>query len=1069
MEYKDLSIETIEKALSYIDYESREEWLMAGMALKHELGHEGQSIWFNWASASSSFNLKNSKSQWKGFGRKRNDVKIGSLIHVAMNYGFKFEDSKPISHAVKKKREEQRRIAEIEAEKEAKRTKQQELKSKNTALARFNNAKECESHPYLDKKCVLAHGTRIGEWIWKDDNDNLIKEQNALLVPLYKNGTLVSLQGIFPQKVTKNGNSTDKFLLYGAEKEGVHFVFDGMDHDTILLCEGWATGATLFEATQRTTYVCIDSGNLVHVAKIVREKYPKARIIVCADNDQYKKVNTGLKSAYKVACEVDADIVYPTFKETKNKPTDFNDLMLENLGSYDEILEKIQKPVMFKPFDSKSEVFNAFNLVWVSDAEKKFKTSNSPLEIACAAMTYGLQLANDYPAFISMDAIRCRINHPLLHHKTHTSIMCRIHWAIQARKRTALTAIKPMSWGNKHNHIVVSDLSEFKQETAVSFIFAPMASGKTKNVIKPFCEQSSQPFCAVAHRRSLVSDLASRLGIESYENVNFSTADMHDKVAVCLPSTQARNLLPFMSRVANLAIDEISQNIRFTSSKECKVTGANQECVFIGFKELINECESVIAADASIDQTTIDFFEDARPDEVFTIVEQVPKNEGKQCFLYQDRGELLTQVEIELREGGKVWFSVESAERAEVIAQMFKEYSVLTITSKNSKTKKIQAFLNNIESESKKYDMIVASPAISSGVSVEHKDGPHFTMIAGMASGHSICFSDFAQMLGRVRYVKQYHVCLQKNNKRFEGVTELSILTGLRQAQRLEGGSLRDNEFSRFNAHIQATEEVYRSDFANGFVWFLEYYCFEILVGRVPVQNYTLSEKMKALTQEAKEKHIENLINARKISKIEAEELDAKREMNDQEYFELLAFKLRMSLNIELVDDISEIDITMFENMSKVDRFARLLGLQSKHDDSELNISLRKFQKAQIEATKILFDGIDLENDFIDSEICDKIIQKASSNDYRFMLSALKLIPSKYGQWRESKSGKLLELPMPGRTGKPAAQILEKFGLGWKRTTQSCGGVPKSGYMVKADDYKTMKFYAERRYKGLAN
>ena len=154
MDYKDLSLETIERALSYLDYESREEWLMAGMALKHELGHGGFGTWIAWASASSSFNLKNSKSQWKGFGRRKNDVKIGSIIHVAMNYGFKFENSRPISQAVKQQRQEARLIAELEAIADAEKAKQQELKSKQTALQRWDNAVDALSHPYLDKKNI---------------------------------------------------------------------------------------------------------------------------------------------------------------------------------------------------------------------------------------------------------------------------------------------------------------------------------------------------------------------------------------------------------------------------------------------------------------------------------------------------------------------------------------------------------------------------------------------------------------------------------------------------------------------------------------------------------------------------------------------------------------------------------------------------------------------------------------------------------------------------------------------------------------------------------------------------
>ena len=37
--------------------------------------------------------------------------------------------------------------------------------------------------------------------------------------------------------------------------------------------------------------------------------------------------------------------------------------------------------------------------------------------------------------------------------------MCRVHYAIQNRKRRAMTAIKPVSW-NKHNHTVVTSLDE---------------------------------------------------------------------------------------------------------------------------------------------------------------------------------------------------------------------------------------------------------------------------------------------------------------------------------------------------------------------------------------------------------------------------------------------------------------------------------------------------------------------------------------------------------------------------------------------------------------------------------
>lgn len=1078
--YDGLSIETIRTALGFIDPEDSEQWIRVGMALYSELGEQGFDPWNAWSSFGSSYDSKNIKSRWKTFrkGYGGRPVSIGTLIHYAMNSGFKFDESKKeVSPHIIQQRAERKKLLEIEAQEEQKKVIQGYASAKNQAQQKWNNGVLCHSHPYLTKKDVMPHNTKLGKWAYKDEDGTLCTEENALLVPLYKNGELVSMQGILP-----NG---DKKLLYKGEKQAVYHDFGECTH-TILLCEGWATGATLYEATQLYTLACIDAGNLQHVAKYIRKKYPLCRIVICADNDQYKKSNTGLKSAYKTSCAVDADVIYPIFSDVTSKPTDFNDLYHET-GDSNAVYERVVLPTQYHAKDTDTDYFNAFDLPYIDDAEKVLEESNAPLDIARAALVVAVRMSDKVPAFMNIESIRKFIAHPLLNPRTHTSIMCRVQWAIQNRKRMATTALRPQSWG-KHEHIVVSSLQDFKPSNPVSLVFAPMGSGKTRNVITPFSEIKDKTFGAIAHRRSLIADLSKKLGIDNYDDMTSAKAEVSDRMAICLPSIKAMQLQPFVGRIQNLAIDEISQNIRFTSSKECKVMGANQESVFLGLKELVNTSENVIVADASIDQTTLDFMQEARPDEIFTIVEQIPRkgwedkngnwvHASRKCFLYGDRADLLTKVTLELNNGGNVWFSVESAERAEVMKQMFGDkYEILTITSKNSKTKQIKHFLENIEEESRKYRMIIASPAISSGVSVEHRkesgeyneDGspilvgdPWFTMIAGMASGHSICFSDFAQMLGRVRYVPHYHVCLQANNKRYEHVNASSILLGLRQAAMLEGQTMKENEYSKFKAHIEATEEMYRADFANGFVWFLEYYCFEMIQGMVANVDYTLSEQMKALSKELKNTYRAAIRNADNISTDKAREIESKQNTTDDEEMQLIAFKVRSSLGFGLDHDIVDENIDMFENMPTLDRFARLLGYSFDVEDQENNISLRRFYNAQIHAVKNIFDDLNPSTDFFGKAQCDAIVSRVSDNNNRFLLASLKLIPSRYGQWRESKSGELLRMGMPANTSKSVAQILDKYGLSWKRTTR--GG--ERGYVVNSDSWDKMKGYAERRYK----
>ena len=73
-----LSESEIIRAISYLDYDDREEWIMVGMCLKHELGERGYEIWLNYCDS-----IKEAKTVWKSF--KGNQRTIGTLIHEAMS------------------------------------------------------------------------------------------------------------------------------------------------------------------------------------------------------------------------------------------------------------------------------------------------------------------------------------------------------------------------------------------------------------------------------------------------------------------------------------------------------------------------------------------------------------------------------------------------------------------------------------------------------------------------------------------------------------------------------------------------------------------------------------------------------------------------------------------------------------------------------------------------------------------------------------------------------------------------------------------------------------------------
>ncbi|MBT9098412.1 toprim domain-containing protein [Methylovulum psychrotolerans] len=188
-------------------------------------------------------------------------------------------------------------------------------------------------HPYILKKGVRPYGVK--------------RLKDALLVPLRNaGGTITSLQFI-------QLDGSKKFLT-GGEISGCYFAI-GKHGSVLLICEGFATGASLREATGYSVAVAFNAGNLAHVARVLREKLPDHTIIICADNDQDKDVNIGLSKAADAAEQIEAMLAVASFQESDlidgKTPTDFNDLhALYGLQRVREVIDAaIASDVKVKP------------------------------------------------------------------------------------------------------------------------------------------------------------------------------------------------------------------------------------------------------------------------------------------------------------------------------------------------------------------------------------------------------------------------------------------------------------------------------------------------------------------------------------------------------------------------------------------------------------------------------------------------------------------------------------------------------------------------------------------------
>jgi len=192
-----------------------------------------------------------------------------------------------------------------EAQKRYKKERNQtHKKAAKIANDRWNKAVSIISHPYLKKKKVLPLGIR--------------QEGKNLIIPIYVNDVIASIQTITPE-------GEKRFQKHGQIAAGYYLI--GRPKKTLYICEGYATGATIHEATDKAVAVVFNAGNLSSAAKSLRQKYPNLEIVICADDDQWTQDNPGMTKAREAAKSIKALVSIPEFEDTAKKPTDFNDLM----------------------------------------------------------------------------------------------------------------------------------------------------------------------------------------------------------------------------------------------------------------------------------------------------------------------------------------------------------------------------------------------------------------------------------------------------------------------------------------------------------------------------------------------------------------------------------------------------------------------------------------------------------------------------------------------------------------------------------------------------------------------
>ncbi len=205
-----------------------------------------------------------------------------------------------------------RAFAQQQLDDNARKLQQQYNKQAGYARSYINGLPQATAHEYLTRKGIrAAPGVRLNN-------------KNELVIPFSNGrGEIRSYQRI---PVT---GGKDARILKDSEKTGNWFTFGTPENGRpLLFAEGYATAASLHEATGLPVLMTVDAGNMIAVAENARQIWTDSPFVFCADNDHQREINKGVFSATKAAEVTNGEVIIPAFTEAEKAQglTDFNDL-----------------------------------------------------------------------------------------------------------------------------------------------------------------------------------------------------------------------------------------------------------------------------------------------------------------------------------------------------------------------------------------------------------------------------------------------------------------------------------------------------------------------------------------------------------------------------------------------------------------------------------------------------------------------------------------------------------------------------------------------------------------------
>ena len=738
----------------------------------------------------------------------------------------------------------------------------------NAARKAFDSAnnENVATHDYIVKKGLTVDDCDIRRGIGKYGDCLMIAVVDSI-------GAVIGYQQIYAQNIS--GKDTNKYFI---GRTGGGFVVIGdksqIPHGAIY-CEGLATGLKIYHSNGVTkgelqnnrktpVIVCLSAGNMRNVVSNHANEYGADNIKPYADNDCGKENgNAGIFTALEI-CKENGIKKYRVPKSESGAACDFADtLAFTDFAVPKKRVDYTAAVLKVCPKQSIKKYWQRYAYALIENAACELRSVDDCVNAVTAITSLrGVDVEKSARDLISYEFKKRRDTIRKL--KTITDFERITRYNVDGKSLAEIATL--------------IEFETLRTNGVMTFDNRGMGGNKTNNMVE-LAKQLTGGIAYISPLVSVCKNAGDRLGFSDYQHASpeFINANRRRvNLSVCINSIDKYFLA---QNFTHLFIDEAAAV--YAAIFDDAGTNKHQQKILVdNLRAAFKSAKSVLIADAGLSDIEVAFFKSLAGDKQINLIETTAKQSDKNHWLLKNHSHAHEFILRDVTNGRGGVVACDSVAGARAVFKYLKNHGVnnqidinrvLLATGENNGEENVLDFIEKPNENAYRYDVVIHSPIIRSGTSIEFS-GYSFTYL--LYDG-VVGTSDAMQMLGRNRCATDVYVSFGNRIDKtrvtdFEMLFDAEIESDV-SAMNQKGSNITveqyratfDTDLARLRHEFTANKNADLNDYQNNFMLFAE------ITGRNFTRVDSAIELDTDLKKAVKAERVDDRLNAKVLTESE--------------------------------------------------------------------------------------------------------------------------------------------------------------------------------------------------------